>query len=130
MSEGAERKMSECYQVLIVNEDAAAREMLAELLQAPNRSIHVSDSPRAALEFLQQNPLDVAFIGATMNGMNGSELADRLKTRFPQAHVVICSSFPSEPIDSGSQNSRETRNQGRIYSFGEMLALADSCSKE
>ena len=62
-----EANKQEIYRVLIVDENAAMREMLAGLLRAPNRSVEVRDGARAALEFVQHNPIDVAFVDAALD---------------------------------------------------------------
>ena len=46
----SETNKQDIYRVLIVDEDAALRELLAGLLRAPNRSVDVRDSARTALE--------------------------------------------------------------------------------
>src|SRR5437879_5980185 len=84
------------FRVLIVDDDAATRELLAEVLEAPNRSVAVRDCPRAALEFLQHNPIDLAFVDLMMPEMGGDELAKKIKERNPQAHVVLCSGYLAE----------------------------------
>ena len=78
------------YRVLIVDEDAGIREMLADLLRAPNRSVEMRDSARAALEFLQHNPVDIAFVDAMLAGTGSKDLADTIRKRCPHAHVVVC----------------------------------------
>ena len=65
------------YRVLIVDDDAPVREVLAALLRAPNRSIEMRDSARAALEFLQHDPIDLAFVDAKMPGMTGAEFVKK-----------------------------------------------------
>ena len=117
------------YRVLIVDEDAGVREMLAELLHAPNRSIEVRDTARAALEFLQHNPVDVAFVDAMLAGGAPQDLADAIKKRCPHAHVVICAGRLSQPWDAAGRVKKRVRDLQSIH-FGEALELADSCTTE
>jgi DNA-binding NtrC family response regulator len=117
------------YRVLIVDEDAGVREMLAELLHAPNRSIEVRDTARAALEFLQHNPVDVAFVDAMLAGGAPQDLADAIKKRCPHAHVVICAGRLSQPWDAAGRVKKAERDLQSIH-FGEALELADSCTTE
>lgn len=117
------------YRVLIVDEDAGVREMLAELLRAPNRSVEVRDTARAALEFLQHNPVDIAFVDAMLAGAASQDLADAIKKRCPHAHVVICAGRLSQPWDAAGRIKKSGRDLQSIH-FGEALELADSCTSE
>lgn len=118
------------YRVLIVDEDAGVREMLAELLRAPNRSVEVRDTSRAALEFLQHNPVDVAFVDAMLAGASAQDLADTIKKRCPHAHVVICAGRLSRPWDGAGHTRKGERVLRQPLNFGEALQLADSCTTE
>ena len=118
------------YRVLIVDEDAAVREMLAELLRAPNRSVEVRDTSRAALEFLQHNPVDVAFVDAMLTGHAAQDLANTIKKRCPHAHVIICAGRLSRPWDGAGRSRKGERVLRQPFSFGEALQLADSCTTE
>lgn len=118
------------YRVLIVDDEAGAREVLAELLQAPNRSIEVRDTPQAALEFLQQNPVDLAFVDLMMPGMSGTELAGKIKQQYPRAHVVICTGHLAEAPADVAHVKQVDRILQKPLDFGEVLQLADSYTKE
>ncbi len=120
----------EPYRVLIVDDEVATRQMLAELLQAPHRSIEVRDTPRAALEFLQHNPVDLAFVDLMMPGMSGAELAEKIKERYPRAHVVICTGYLAEPLDQDAKTTKADRIMHKPLDFGEVLRLADSYTTE
>jgi CheY-like chemotaxis protein len=125
-----EANKQDIYRVLIVDEDAAMREMLAGLLRAPNRSVEVRDGPRSALEFVQHNPIDVAFVDAALTGASAQNLADTIKKRCPHAHVVICAGRLSQPWDAASRSKKGDRVLRQPVNFGEALQLADSCTTE
>jgi CheY-like chemotaxis protein len=125
-----EANKPDIYRVLIVDEDAAMREMLAALLRAPNRSVEVRDNPRAALEFVQHNPIDVAFVDAALTGASAQHLADTIKKRCPHAHVVICAGRLSQAWDAAGRSRKGDRVLREPLNFGEALQLADSCTTE
>jgi DNA-binding NtrC family response regulator len=118
------------YRMLIVDEDATMRELLAGLLRAPNRSVDVRDSARTALEFLQHNPIDVAFVDAALTGASAQHLADKIQKLCPHAHVVICAGRLSQPWDSAVRTRKGERVLRQPFNFGEALQLADSCKTE
>jgi two-component system phosphate regulon response regulator PhoB len=117
------------YRVLIVEDDPAARELLAEVLAAPNRSVEVRDSAQAALEFLQQNPVDLAFVQWKLPGISGAKLAEKIKQRCPGAHVLLCTALPgTEPLNDAAAKAERFLHES--INLGEVLQLADSCSAE
>jgi len=126
----AEINKQTVYRILIVDEDAAMREMLAGLLRAPTRSVEVRDTARAALDFLQQNPVDVVFVDALLAGASAQDLADTIKKRCPHAHVVICAGRLSQPWDSAGRAKKGARGLKHPLTFGEALQLADSYTTE
>jgi CheY-like chemotaxis protein len=125
-----EANKPDIYRVLIVDEDAAMREMLAALLRAPSRSVEVRDNPKAALEFVQHNPVDIAFVEAALTGASAQHLADAIKKRCPYAHVVICAGRLSQPWDAAGRSKKGDRVLRQPLNFGEALELADSCTTE
>jgi CheY-like chemotaxis protein len=125
-----EASKQEIYQVLIVDKNAAMREMLAGLLRAPNRSVEVRDGARAALEFVQHNSIDVAFIDAALTHTSAQHLADAIKKRCPHAHVVVCAGRVSQPWDAAGRSKKGESVLRQPFNFGDALQLADSCTTE
>ena len=125
-----EASKQQIYRVLIVDENAAMREMLAALLRAPNRSVEVRDGARAALEFVQHNPIDVAFIDAALTHASAQHVADAIKKRCPHAHVVVCAGRLSQPWDAAGRSKKGESVLRQPFNFGDALQLADSCTTE
>jgi CheY-like chemotaxis protein len=125
-----EQTKRELYRILIVDDDVAIRDLLADLLQGPHRSVEARDTPRAALEFLQHNPIDLAFVDLVMPGMQGTELARKIKERCPQAHVVICTGYLTEASVAEAHAIPVDHLMEKPLDLGELLELADTYSKE
>jgi DNA-binding NtrC family response regulator len=124
-----EKKDKFCH-ILIVDDDPQVRELLAALLQAPNRSVERRDTARAALEFAKHNAIDIAFLDTKPAGMSGSELASKIKAVHPRSQVLIYSGHlngKQEPAASPSNADRASRG---AVDFGELLQLADSYTAE
>lgn len=117
------------YRVLIVDDEPDERDLLAELLRGPNRCVEVRDTPRAALEFLQQNPVDLAFLDHRMPGMSGTELAEKIKTLYPRTHIVICTGYLVE-ASCPEVRDRAEHVLHKPLNLGEVLELADSYSAQ
>jgi CheY-like chemotaxis protein len=118
------------HRVLIVDDDPAVREILGMVLRSPLRSVELCDSPRAALEFLQHNPIDVAFVDADLAGMGAPEFAGKVWELHPQAHVVVGAVYLAATDGRPARITRNDRVNHRSLNMGDVLRLADSCAKE
>lgn len=58
------------------------------------------NSPKRALEHAEAHPVDVALVDIRMPGMNGLELAKRLKDIQPDMHVIFVTSYEEYAIDA------------------------------
>jgi CheY-like chemotaxis protein len=75
--------------VLIVDDIAAAGESLAELLELRGHDVRLADSGLAAIEAMLADPPDVALIDLGMPGMDGYEVARRLRSVPQLDHVAL-----------------------------------------
>ncbi len=117
------------YRVLIVDDEPDERDLLAELLSGPNRAVEVCDSARAALEFLQHNPVDLVFLDYRMPQISGLDLAERIKAMHPQAHIVMCTGYL---VEAGCPEVRHSAEHvlHKPLNLGEVLQLADAYTDE
>lgn len=115
------------YRVLIVDDEPDERDLLAELLRGPNRSVEVHATPQGALDFLQHNPVDLAFLDHRMPDMTGTELAEKIKALYPQAHIVICTGYLVE-AGCPEVSDRAEHVLHKPLNLGEVLELADAYS--
>ena len=129
MNNTSEIKQS-LYRVLIVDDDAAVRELLAVMLRAPNRSIEVRDSARAALEFVQHEPVDVAFVDGDLPGVAGRGFLAKIRAHCPYAHVIIHTGCLDAAGRHDAHPAHEQRNRHNSLTAGEVLELADTYTAE
>jgi len=118
------------FRVLIVDDEPAIRDMFAELLRSPNRSVDVRDTPRAALEFLEHDPVDLAIVDYALPGMTGTKLAEKIKQKCPQAHIVLCTGYCDDVAAEGTGAANVERVLHKPVDLGEVLELADSYTTE
>lgn len=81
--------------VLVVDDDPMMLEVLSRVLQRENFALIVAGSGPEALERLQQHGghLDLLITDFLMPGMDGRELADRVRLRFPGVRVLYQTGF-------------------------------------
>lgn len=81
--------------VIAVDDERFALENLAESIAqaSPDARIHRFRYPEDALDFAGENHVDVAFLDVEMIGMNGVELAQRLKLYHPDINLIFSTGY-------------------------------------
>ena len=81
--------------VMAVDDERLALENLSEAIEmaAADAQIHRFRYPEDALEFAKENYVDVAFLDVEMVGMNGVELAQRLKLHHPDINIIFSTGY-------------------------------------
>ena len=81
--------------VMAVDDERFALENLAESIEraSPDAKVHCFRYPEDALDFAKENHVDVAFLDVEMIGMNGVELAERLKLYYPDINIIFSTGY-------------------------------------
>jgi CheY-like chemotaxis protein/two-component sensor histidine kinase len=84
--------------VLVVEDDDAVRALLTSILSATGCRLLVATSGEEALRLAGQHtlPIDLLLTDMIMAGMNGSELAQRLRELHPESKVLFMSGYAAE----------------------------------
>ena len=87
--------------VLLVEDDAAVRELVAEILNRNGYTVIETATGDEALRAAaaHEHPIHLVVTDVVMPGMNGRQLADRLTTRHPNAKVLFMSGYTDNAID-------------------------------
>ena len=85
---------------IAVDDEALMRGALVAAIKAsPDISeINEFSDCEAALEFIQENPADIAFLDINMRGMGGLALAERILDSNPECKVVFCTGYEEYAI--------------------------------
>ena len=89
--------------VLLVEDEADVRHIVAEILRRAGHVVHVADglaAAEAACEGLAR--LDLLLTDLVLPGGNGLEVARRVRSRYPEVPVLFMSGY-SEPVFAGAQ---------------------------
>jgi len=81
--------------VLIVDDDAAMRDMLAARLATRGFRVERCASGAEAIEIIEHDDFDVVVTDVNMKSMNGVELCKRLLEHRPQLPVILITAFGS-----------------------------------
>ena len=80
--------------VLLVDDDPAVREVTADTLRGLGYTVIEADSGGAALNLFDANPrIDLVLLDFAMPGMNGAEVARRLRARRPDVSILFASGY-------------------------------------
>ena len=81
--------------VIAVDDERFALENLVESIAqaSSDAQIHRFRYPEDALDFAKGNHVDVAFLDVEMIGMNGVELAERLKLYLPDINIIFSTGY-------------------------------------
>ena len=77
------------FHVLIVDDDAAVRQVLCGLLAQAGMNVSEAGSAREAEVLLEKAPVDVVVSDVRMPGMDGLELLRRIRQHWPEIGVVM-----------------------------------------
>src|SRR5512139_1992322 len=87
--------------LLIVDDEPLKRATLDIELTAAGYSVVQAADPAAALAHLEQQPVDVVVTDWRMPGMDGMQLLERIKGRWPQTQVILMTAYGS--VDAAVQ---------------------------
>ncbi|GLK90285.1 response regulator [Pseudomonas turukhanskensis] len=81
------------YRILLVDDDAAVRDVTAQMLQRLGFQVVEADSGARALQLLATLEVDLLLADFAMPGMNGGELARVVAVQQPQLPIVFISGY-------------------------------------
>lgn len=106
--------------ILAVDDDPALAAMLALMLQSDGHDVVVAWSGEAALDILSEDRVDVVLSDLGLGaGMNGWELVDQVRQRFPGVRIALATGWGAE-IDEA-----EARQRGVDAILSKPYRLAD-----
>jgi class 3 adenylate cyclase/CheY-like chemotaxis protein len=87
--------------ILVADDDAANREMLARRLQRLGHAVSMAENGRQAVEMIRAQPFDLLLLDIVMPEMDGYQVLKYLQANRPAAHlpvIVLSASDDSEKI--------------------------------
>jgi signal transduction histidine kinase/CheY-like chemotaxis protein len=90
--------------LLVIDDEESVRRVLAELLNAQGHEVDVASDGRAGLDYLERHRVDAVFTDLSMPGMDGWEVARRIREAHPVTKIVLITGFAGalEEQDVGS----------------------------
>jgi len=85
------------YTILVVDDDAAFRRLLLDILSRDGYRLLEAADAEAALEILAQGKIDLILSDQRMPGLSGLELARRVRAASPSPAVILMTAFGTIP---------------------------------
>jgi CheY-like chemotaxis protein len=95
--------MSALRKVLVVDDDPVIRKSFDRVLSARGYAVITAESGQEALNKLSREDYDVVFTDIRMPGMNGLEVAERVKASQPWLPVVIVTGYGTEANEARAE---------------------------
>ena len=88
--------------VLLVDDELLNLENLEENVAKllPDAEVAAFHKASKALDFICDNPVDIAFLDIEMRGTNGITIAEILRTRNPKVNVVFCTGYSEYSLNA------------------------------
>jgi signal transduction histidine kinase len=79
--------------VVVIDDDDQVRQILCDGLYSEGFSVRSAPNGASGLAMVDADPPDAVVLDYAMPGMNGSEVAQRMRTRHPNLPIVFCSGY-------------------------------------
>lgn len=88
--------------ILVVDDEEGLRLLYKEELEDEGNVVVLASSGAEALERLGDGPVDLVLLDIKMPGMDGVEVLRRLKERWKDLPVILCTAYPHYKHDFGT----------------------------
>ena len=88
--------------ILVVDDEEVLTELTAEILKTGGHHVMTAYRASDALKILSENEVDIVISDVIMPGMNGFELAEKIKVNWPDVKVILVSGY-NEQLESGEK---------------------------
>lgn len=108
--------------ILIVEDEPALAEILAEMLELIGYSVKTAASGEEALEIFNEWPdeFDLVITDVIMPGINGSDLAKKVKELNPETRILFTSGYTADAIGDHGVLDKDQNFLSKPYRFDEL----------
>ena len=90
--------MSETIRILIVDDNPAIAETLADILKVKGFTVRPAASGAQALQILREQPVDILLTDVKMPGMNGLELYRATRKLYPGLITIFMTAYSADDL--------------------------------
>jgi PAS domain S-box-containing protein len=106
--------------ILVVDDEPAVRETLAEMLEVMGHSVVLAESGQCALQQLAVNSCDVVFTDLAMPDMDGWETARAIRKRWSNIKVVLVTGYGTGTVPPSGEENLVNGIIGKPFDFSQI----------
>jgi CheY-like chemotaxis protein len=114
--------------VLVVDDNAALAENIADILVNEGFDAISVDSPLAAIDRARERRFDCVLLDVRMPGMDGIELRERLRTSLPSASFVFMTAYATDERLEAARRSGIAGILAKPFRPEALVSLLRSCA--
>ena len=114
--------------VLIVDDEPGVRESLRMALKEDYDPVALG-SGAEALDYVAANPVDVVLLDIVMPGMDGMQLLEELRTRFPQMPIIMLTATKTLKTAVAAMKLGAYHYVGKPFDVDELRAILDKATE-
>lgn len=112
--------------ILVVDDEVALTELTAEILQAEGHQVETAFKASEALDALKEKKFDVIISDVVMPGMNGFELANKVKKEYPDIKIILVSGYNDQFESEDKVNPSYDAQLGKPVSSVQLFSTIES----
>ena len=124
-ADSASRPEGKARRILVVDDNDDAAVMLSTLVSLEGHSVRVAHDGKAALDIAEEFQPEICLCDIGLPGMNGYELASRLRSLFPHSLLISVSGWGREEDRRRSQESGFNYHLVKPVNFEDILQLIE-----
>ena len=116
--------------ILVVDDEAAVRETLAEMLVTLNHDVELAESGQEAVQKLRRAPFDFVFTDLAMPEMDGWETARAIRKEWPNMQIILVTGYgPATNPPAGEENLVDAVI-GKPFDFAQVTSTLNTLAGE
>ncbi|MCK4743641.1 MAG: response regulator [Sulfuriflexus sp.] len=121
-----EQSSGDGYSILVVDDDPVLTALTSKILETANYQVTTAQHADEALEMLKQNKFSIVLSDITMPGMDGYELAEKIRTTYPDIKIILLSGYHEKNnLTDSVQKSYDMRLK-KPFQSDELIKCVDS----
>ncbi len=106
--------------ILVIDDEPAVRETLAEMLELMGHRVVLADSGQSALQLLGANECELVFTDLAMPDMDGWETSREIRKRWPDMNVVLVTGYGSGTKPPKGEDNLVNGIIGKPFDFSQI----------